>query len=107
MSSNTEPGVKHALRVALLVAGPEGLTRQEIIDLLSPRGYSRQKIVNAIQTMSNQVPVEIVPNGQARYSETAKRRTLCYVRNPETNVFMRRLNWGIKFLAEKGNVNAA
>ena len=102
MSSNTEPGVKHTLRVALLVAGPEGLTRQEIVDLLSPRGYSRQKIVNAIHTMSNQVPVEIVPNGKARYSETAGRRTMCYVRNTETNVFMQRFNRGVKLFIEKG-----
>ena len=102
MSSNTEPGVKHALRVAMLVAGPKGLTRQEIVDLLSPKGYSRQKIVNTIQTMANHHPVEIVPNGQSRYSETAKRRTMCYVRNTETNVFMQRFNRGVKLFIEKG-----
>ena len=102
MSRNTEPGVKHALRVAIFAAGPKGLTRQEIVDLLSLRGFSRQKIVNAIHTMSNQVPVEIVPNGQSRYSKTAGRRTMCYVRNSETNVFMQRFNRGVKLLIEKG-----
>lgn len=71
------------------------MTRQEMVDHFTAMGFTETQVINAIQTMANHSPIEIRPNGKARFSHKAKRNTMVYVANHLNSTFDLRLAKGI------------